>query len=164
LANYVKFRRGTPEVFKVLLDNKQAELDTLYFIYEENETTGELYLGSKLIAGGKAIEGATNLNDLLDVVLTETKTNDCLIYDISGQWVNKPIKDVLPIFVGTIGETDGVAGLVPAPTASQNNMFLRSDGKWVEIVIDSAETDNVSLEKVDGILSVAGFKDAPEGA
>lgn len=42
-------------------------------------------------------------------------------------------------------------------------MFLRSDGKWVEIVIDSAETDNTSLEKVDGVLSIAGFKDAPEG-
>lgn len=56
--NYVKFRRGTPAAFQVLLKENKTELDTLYFIYEEDEAVGELYLGSKLIAGGSTIEGA----------------------------------------------------------------------------------------------------------
>ena len=50
LANYVKFRRGTLEAFKNL--GNRIEQDTLYFIYEEDESTAELYLGSKLISGG----------------------------------------------------------------------------------------------------------------
>ena len=49
--NYVKFRRGTPEAFQLILKNNAAELDTLYFIYEDDKAVGELYLGSKLIAG-----------------------------------------------------------------------------------------------------------------
>ena len=50
MANYVKFRRGTLEAFKNL--GNRIEQDTLYFIYEEDESTAELYLGSKLISGG----------------------------------------------------------------------------------------------------------------
>ena len=139
--------------------------DTLYFIYEEDESSGSLYLGSKLIAGSGTIEGAQVLSDLQDVLISANlNENDCLIYDISGQWVNKPIKDILPIFIGTIGEIDGVSGLVPAPTANQTNMFLRSDGTWAEVVTKSIETDNVTLESVDGVLSIVGFKEAPEGA
>ena len=45
---YVKFRKGNPTAFSQLT-NKDS--DTLYFIYEDDELTGELYLGSKLIAG-----------------------------------------------------------------------------------------------------------------
>ena len=43
-------------------------------------------------------------------------------------------------------------------------MFLRSDGTWAEVVTESIETDNVTLENVDGVLSIVGFKEAPEGA
>lgn len=43
-------------------------------------------------------------------------------------------------------------------------MFLRSDGTWAEVVTKSIETDNVTLENVDGVLSIVGFKEAPEGA
>lgn len=43
-------------------------------------------------------------------------------------------------------------------------MFLRSDGTWAEVVTESIEADNVTLENVDGVLSIVGFKEAPEGA
>lgn len=43
-------------------------------------------------------------------------------------------------------------------------MFLRSDSTWAEVVTESIETDNVTLENVDGVLSIVGFKEAPEGA
>jgi hypothetical protein len=118
LANYVKFRRGNPEAFKALMDAKLVESDTLYFIYEEDENTGDLYLGSKLISGDGNTVGADTLANLKDVLLNSNLNNtDCLIYDINkSKWVNKPISDILPIFVGTNGESSAVAGLVPAPT------------------------------------------------
>lgn len=170
MANYVKFRRGNPAAFKALLETNQAEIDTLYFIYNEDEAVGELYLGSKLIAGGSTIEGATLLRDLQDVLLSsQLNKDDCLIYDTSvdgGKWVNKPIIDILPIFVGANGDGSvGVPGLVPATDTDNPNLFLRSDGTWAEVVIaPTIETDNVTLENVDGVLSIVGFKDAPEGA
>lgn len=49
MAKYVKFLRGTPEAYARL---PHKDSDTLYFIYEEDESTGILYLGSKVIAGG----------------------------------------------------------------------------------------------------------------
>ena len=139
MASYVKFRRGNPQAFQAILDANKAELDTLYFIYEEDESVGELYLGSKLIAGGGDVIGATTLRALSDVLLdNELNENDCLIYDINKQrWVNKPIADILPVFVGTNGSSSSVAGLVPATTGTNPNLFLRSDGKWSEIVVAS---------------------------
>ena len=130
MANYVKFRRGSPAAFQAILDAGKAERDTLYFIYEEDESTSELYLGSKLIAGGGEVIGATTLAALQDILLNSNLNNDdCLIYDISKKkWVNKPIADILPIFVGTNGESSAVAGLVPAPMENNPNLFLRSDG------------------------------------
>ena len=67
LENYVKFLRGTPAAYENLLvkDN-----DTLYFISENNASTGTLYLGNKLIAGGE-VTSATSLAELTDVLLSE---------------------------------------------------------------------------------------------
>jgi hypothetical protein len=48
LANYVKFLRGTPTAYNNLA---VKDIDTLYFISEEDAITGQLYLGSVLIAG-----------------------------------------------------------------------------------------------------------------
>lgn len=38
--------------------------------------------------------------------------------------------DILSAFIGTDGVTDGTIGLVPAPTASDVDKFLKSDGTW----------------------------------
>jgi hypothetical protein len=86
------------------------------------------------------------------------------VYDISGKWVNKPIDSILPIFVGTNGDVGGMSGAVPAPTVDETDMFLRSDGTWAKVVTDSVEADNLTLENSNGVLSIAGFKDALEGA
>ena len=81
MANYVKFRRGTPSEF-AQLQHKNA--DTLYFIYEEADATSELYLGSKLIAGSNDASGTIELSDLTDILIdAKLDTDDCLIYDAS---------------------------------------------------------------------------------
>ena len=164
MANYVKFRRGNPAAFQMLLDAGKAELDTLYFIYEEDEAIGELYLGSKLIAGGSSIVGASTLSALQDVLLNSNLSEtDCLVYDIGkSKWVNKPIADILPVFVGTNGESSQVAGLVPATAGTNPNLFLRSDGKWAEIVtasdalvlqtiVGTDETEEEAIARIVGV-------------
>ena len=170
MANYVKFRRGRPEAFQVILNAGQTEPDTLYFIYEEDEATSELYLGSKLIASGGDVNGATTLAALQDVLLNSNlNETDCLIYDINiKKWVNKPIVDILPIFVGTNGESTAVAGLVPAPVVNNPNLFLRSDGKWSEIVtiedvkLEIAKLDHLKRSIVPGIESIDTTKPEAE--
>ena len=138
ISNYVKFRRGTPEAFANLA---KKDSDTLYFIYEEDELTGELYLGSKLIAGAGEINGATTLEGLTDVLLdANLDSRDCLIYDITQhKWINKPIMSVIDNFVGANSTSSGIPGLVPAaPAAGQTGLFLRSDGQWAEVVSASS--------------------------
>ena len=102
MAKYVKFLRGSPEAFAKL---KHKDSDTLYFIYEEDESTGELYLGSKLIAGADCEcnggpGGINTLSDLKDVLLSQNLNhNSLLVYDTNAvAWVNKPLEDL--IFVG----------------------------------------------------------------
>lgn len=128
-------------------------MDTLYFIYDDDASTADLYLGSKLISSGANDEsvGATSLAKLSDVIINAGLANkDLLVYDPSagteGAWVNKPLAEAISVMIGANSTSDGQAGLVPAPGAGDANRYLRSDGKWVAIVAQVFE-----LENVDGI-------------
>lgn len=152
LANYVKFRRGSAEAFK-LIDKTALEMDTLYFIYDEDEDTADLYLGSKLISSGDGTTGggASSLAELSDVILnSELRDKDFLVYDSSigakGAWVSKPLSDAISIMVGATTNSDGQIGLVPAPVAGPANRYLRSDGTWATIntqVFEFVNTKNL---------------------
>ncbi len=137
LANYVKFRRGTPAQFAALA-NKDA--DCLYFISEQNAITGLLYLGDKLISG--SLNASISLSDLEDIMLgNNISPNSILVFDGEEQkWVNKPFSEVFNDITGSliemVGATavlDGTAGIVPAPLAGDQNKFLRGDGTWAEV-------------------------------
>ena len=133
LENYVKFLRGTPAAYENLLvkDN-----DTLYFISESNSSTGKLYLGNKLIAGGE-VTSATSLAELTDVLLSENIDGGSLLIYEGNQWVNKTLEEVfaeISVMSGASETTDGIAGLVPVPVAGQHNLFLRGDATWAEPV------------------------------
>jgi hypothetical protein len=45
------------------------------------------------------------------------------------------VKDLFTVSVmrGASAQTNGVSGLVPAPKAGQQELFLRGDGTWAEI-------------------------------
>ena len=137
LANYVKFRRGTPAAFAALATK---DADCLYFISEQNATRGVLYLGDKLISG--SITSDISLSDLGDILLGENITpNSLLVYDGEEQkWVNKPFSEIfnditgsLVQMVGATSTDDGVAGIVPKPLAGDQNKFLRGDATWAEV-------------------------------
>lgn len=122
-VNYVKFVRGTPAAFK----KARKDNDTLYFISEPNSTTGTLYLGAKVIAGT-----ISNLNELENIIISESLTNgSLLVYDSMQQaWVNKTVREAIREMIGATATLPGASGLVPAPGAGQQNLFLRGDGTW----------------------------------
>lgn len=131
-------------------------MDTLYFIYDTNGSTADLYLGSKLISSGANDEsvGATELAKLSDVVISAgLAEKDLLVYDPSagskGAWVNKPLEEAISVMIGANSTSEGHAGLVPAPAAGEANRYLRSDGKWVAITAQVFELENT--EHIDHI-------------
>lgn len=136
-ANYVKFRRGTPEQFAGL--QHKAD-DTLYFIFSEDESQAKLYLGEKLVACGQT-NGATDLAGLTDVALSGLANRDCLVYS-EGKWVNKSVKSCIDAMVGATESSAGVSGLVPAPEAGEANRYLRADGKWVAMEPEVTQIEN----------------------
>ena len=82
MANYVKFRKGSPQAYANLDPN--YDNDTLYFIYDEDEDDAKLYLGNKLIAGGSTDTEDSSLelylNDLLDVEINNIEDKNILVY------------------------------------------------------------------------------------
>lgn len=130
-GNYVKFLRGTPTAFENLASK---DSDTLYFISEQNADRGVLYLGEKLISGG--ISSTTSLEDLADVLIGAGISAGSLLYYDGTQWVDKTLSEVLDIIVGAMvgatETTDGASGLVPAPEAGEQNLYLRGDATWAD--------------------------------
>lgn len=138
--NYVKFIRGTPTAFAKL---SQKDNDTLYFISEANSKKGSLYLGEKLIS-----ESIANLEDLSNILLENVQDKNLLSYDANGEkWVNKPIIDAIGLMTGATIETQGAAGLVPAPGIGQDGLFLRGDGVWATPVGGGSNVDVKPDEK-----------------
>lgn len=148
MANYVKFRRGTPEQY---LNTVHKDNDTLYFITEQNKSTGYLYLGEKLIAGGSNggfVE--VELDDLTDVIINtdELKDKSFLVYNESEKsWVNIELDDL--IFRGATSLSAGGAGFVPAPTSGQENYFLRGDGTWAPVSAAPGEVIKTATYEVE---------------
>ena len=121
-AQYVKFVRGTPTAFSNLA-NKDG--DTLYFISENNASTGLLYLGTKLISG------SVSTTDLGTVILNNLGDGDILVYDITqSAWINIPPDNLVTVMRGATAARNGVSGLVPMPVAGDQTKFLRGDGTW----------------------------------
>lgn len=133
MAKYVKFLRGTPAAYENL---RHKDPDTLYFIYEEDESAGILYLGTKIIAGAD-IEGSyiNVLSDLKDVLIKELSMDSLLVYDSnSATWINKTLEEML--FVGATEHSAGKIGLVPSPELGKTDLFLKSDGTWASPIVE----------------------------
>lgn len=148
MANYVKFRRGTSDQW---LATTHKDNDTLYFITEPSKSTGYLYLGDKLIAGGGTgglVE--VKLDDLTDVIINteELKDKSFLIYDNDEKnWINIKLDDL--IFRGATSLSAGGAGFVPAPTSGQENYFLRGDGTWAPVPAAPGEVIKTATYEVE---------------
>lgn len=147
-ANYVRFYRGSPEAYANAIKNN----DTLYFVYSSDSDKGSLYLGDRLISGN-----VSNITDLEDLIITELQDKQILQYDIAqSAWVNKSIRDAIGIMVGATEDAQGSMGLVPAPGAGQQSLFLRGDGVWASPGVSNS-TDNRSITTVNNVLTLKDF-------
>ena len=136
--NYVKFIRGIPTAFEKL---NQKNNDTLYFISDIDGKTGSLYLGEKLISGN-----ISNLQDLKDISYEDLQDKDLLSYNFNtNTWINKPIVDAIGLMIGATSNTQGGAGLVPAPGIGQEKLFLRGDGVWA-VPVGNGNGSNINID------------------
>lgn len=151
-TNYVKFLRGSKSAYQSKIENGTIDKDTLYFIYENKEaTTGQLYLGTKLISGGMDLSSAT-FNDFKDVVINNIGDKQVLIYDADTEtWRNSNINSAIGVMVGATTTTDGATGLVPTPTSKDYKRFLRGDGTWANI--PTAILNGESIENLEDIIA-----------
>lgn len=165
LAGYVKFLRGTPAAWESIIN---PDSDTLYFIAEGESTTGKLYLGSKLIADGETVT-ITKLDELEDVIIgAGVPADGILIWDNTqndgeGAWVpttlDAAFAKVVKVFEGATNEKPGKKGLVPAPTAGSQDLYLRGDATWAnptEVVEQTVGNLQEALNKEvqDRILAI----------
>ena len=129
IGNYVKFLRGTPTAYQQLA---LKDPDTLYFISERDADRGVLYLGDKLISG--SLSAAMSLSDLSDVLIGAGVEAGSLLYFDGNKWTNKSLSEIFEIIIGEmVGATatrNGKSGLVPAPVAGQQNLYLQGNGTW----------------------------------
>lgn len=149
-GNYVKFLRGTPAAYEQLTPKDD---DTLYFVCERNADHGVLYLGEKLISG--SLSGSTTIEDLEDTLISAGIQAGSLLYYNGTNWVDKPLSEILEIIVGVMvgatASTDGRSGLVPVPTAGQQNLYLKGDGTWADPTATLSATVATVVDQV-GIL------------
>ena len=155
----IRFVRGTKDQFEQI--NKRN--DTLYFIYENNDsTTGELYLGNKQIG-----DGTGSITTLSDLITGTVGDGDLLIYDQATEnWMSKPIDEALRIMTGATELEDGQSGLVPVPQAGDQNKFLRADGTWANpVATTSVNIDTQTLEfNSNDEITLKGFSEASVGS
>ena len=149
MANYVKFMRGTPAAYLAL---PVKEPDTIYFVYEEEKTYGDLYIGSRKVASGvndnqQAI--ATKLSELADVDISMGLIDGQLLAWNAANAKWQPI--TLAIFSGATDTNYGAYGFVPAPKPGDNTKFLKGDGTWAELPVFSKLSYKIvdSIDEID---------------
>lgn len=168
--SYVKFLRGSTAAWEALKANypQKIDNDTLYFIYNDNDTEGKLYLGQKLISGGSSgVPETFDISDLADIHIdNETLANkQLLVYNATTEkWENASLSTIITtavsVMTGASDIANGSAGLVPAPLAGDEGKFLRGDGTWQNIPargltydIKTAAEINQMIEDEDDSLS-----------
>ena len=173
-VHYVKFIRGTISAWENLLNNTPEKIsdDTLYFIYENPQTSyeGKLYLGKKLISGyGNGSSENININDIGDILIDDQTLSDkqILVYnDTSQQWENTSLSTIIStavsVMTGATTAAAGTSGLVPAPAAGDENKFLKGNGTWSLIPVPSVDTNSITV--INGQLSLTGFSGAAVGS
>ena len=162
-TSYVKFVRGTVTAWNQLRAASQVYDDTLYFIYESADaTTGNLYLGTKLI-GGTGSGGANSLADLTDVIVSEISNKDILIYS-GGSWINGTIEDIIKLNTSTleidstgaitiVGFTQAEVGTIPQKNSSGKITWV-APGNLSEITNINNQLQNIyNKEEVNNLIA-----------
>lgn len=148
-TSYVAFVKATETLWNKMEPSQRLD-NVLYFVVDgPDDSIGKLYLGNTLIADGNGITDV-RIDNLLDVDINAINGGDVLMYNMStSKWENvslaSQIGNLIKVFTPASEEKNGTAGLVPAPQAGDQDLYLRGDGSWAN------PTEAVALE-------VAGLK------
>lgn len=86
-TEYVKFIRGSQKAYDYLKTNNRLNADTLYFIYDKNDTSnevfGKLYLG-KILISDDSIRTILDFN----IIEEQLENGQILVYN-NGKWENQ---------------------------------------------------------------------------
>ena len=128
--NYVRFQRGTLAAYQALLEKGSIDENTLYFIYDENDSTGSLYMGEKIISGGDTNYIFSTLDELSDVNVADAESNSFLVKDnATDNWVAK----------------------TPAQVAELIQEYINNEP------IINLESDNLSVEILDNVIQLKNY-------
>lgn len=101
--NYVKFQRGTLKAYNSQVNRNLIDNNTLYFVYESAAaTSGQLYLGKKLISGVGTGTSVTKLSELKDVIATTAENGSFLVCNAEGKWEATTLNDVASLIANQL--------------------------------------------------------------
>ena len=157
-TSYVTFVKATETLWDKMEASQRLD-NVLYFVVDgPDDTVGKLYLGNTLIADGNGITdiGISNLNDV-KIKLEGIHDGDVLMYNmIKGKWENvslaETLGDLISLFNGATAEAAGTSGLVPAPSAGDQDNYLKGDGTWANpVAAVTVDLDNLKT-RVDTLI------------
>lgn len=171
---FVKFQRGTQAQYDRLKQGNRIEDDALYFIYDSAapENGGLLYMGDVLIGGTGSAVGASALNDLSDVDLSDITLLDGMIlqYNSASQaWEPVILSELLPgVSAGTKSgsqtDSDVLTQVDPTPVEGDivfvdGKPYIYNGSSW-QILIGQNLEDRVAaletqMQAVDGKIATA---------
>lgn len=155
--SYVAFVKATETLWNKMEPSQRLD-NVLYFVVDgPDDSIGKLYLGNTLIADGNGITDV-RVDSLLDVDIDAINGGDVLMYNMStSKWENvslaSQIGNLIKVFSPASAERNGTVGLVPAPQAGQQDLYLKGDGSWAnptEAVALKVETLKTSVDKLIG--------------
>lgn len=145
-TSYVAFVKATEALWDKMEASQRLD-NVLYFVVDgPDDSIGKLYLGNTLIADGNGVTDVS-MENLLDVNISGINSGDVLMYNMTtGKWENvnlaSEIGDLITVFSPASADSNGTVGLVPAPKAGEQDLYLRGDGSWANpteaVVLDIA--------------------------
>lgn len=72
----------------------------------------------------------------------------------NGEWVDFSLPVAIPTMTGASNTSDGTKGLVPAPTAGDQDKYLKADGTWGAINVSNDGVRSITSGSSNGTISV----------
>ena len=72
----------------------------------------------------------------------------------NGVWENFILPVSVPTMTGASSSTGGTKGLVPAPSAGDQDKYLKADGTWVAINVSNDGVRSIASGSSNGTISV----------
>jgi hypothetical protein len=101
-------------------------------------------MGARIISGGDITIASASLDDLADVIITETGANSFLVKDNTGNWISKSLEDVVSLITSNI-EISSLEG--------DNKSIIVEDNKISLFDFDNAEAGSSPTKDENGNLS-----------